>query len=133
MKLAFRHIHVFYSPQNIFTMKYLFTKNGSKTKMTSSRRTSRDPVLLMPGPGTGPRPGEPLVAGITDARTRYRAAARRLRNTALHHRLKYHYRILHHILRYLSDSCLLFYLSLFPLIIYLLLVFMLFFLYGILI
>jgi len=25
--------------------------------MTNSRRTSRGPVLLMPGPGIGPRPG----------------------------------------------------------------------------
>jgi len=32
-------------------------KNAYKTKMTNSRRTFRGPESLMPGPGTGPRPG----------------------------------------------------------------------------
>jgi len=32
-------------------------KNSKETKMTNSRRTSRGPVQLMPGPGTWPRLG----------------------------------------------------------------------------
>jgi len=32
-------------------------KNAEKTKTTTSRKKSRGPVQLMPGPGTGPRPG----------------------------------------------------------------------------
>ena len=60
---AFRHIQEYYSPQNISTIKYLLMKNAYKTKITNSRRTSRP--------------------GIIDAVARYRAAARRLRNTGL--------------------------------------------------
>jgi hypothetical protein len=37
---AFRHIQEYYSLRNISTIKYLFMKNASKTKMTNSRRTS---------------------------------------------------------------------------------------------
>ena len=33
-----------FPPQNISTIKYLFVKNASKTKMTNCRRTSRGPV-----------------------------------------------------------------------------------------
>ena len=57
MKWASWHIHKYHFPQNISTIKYLFMKNAEKTKMTTSRRTSRGLVQLMPGPGTGPRPG----------------------------------------------------------------------------
>jgi len=46
-----------FAPQNISTIKHLFMKIAQKTKMTNSRRTSRGPVQLMPGPGTGPRAG----------------------------------------------------------------------------
>ena len=67
MKWDFRHIHEYYSPQNISTIKHSLMKNAQKTKMTTSRRTSRGPP------------------GIIDARARYRAAARRLRNTGICH------------------------------------------------
>jgi hypothetical protein len=49
MKWAFRHIHEYYSPQNISTIKYLFMKNAWKTKMITSRRTSCGPLT-----GRGP-------------------------------------------------------------------------------
>ena len=44
MKWDFRHIHEYYSLQNIFTIQYLFVKHAYKTQMTTSRISSRGPV-----------------------------------------------------------------------------------------
>ena len=59
MKWAFRHIHEYYSLQNISTMNYLFVK-----KCIENNNDNFQEKLSRPG--------------IIDARVRYRAVARRL-------------------------------------------------------
>ena len=66
MKWAFRHIHEYYSLQNISTIKYLFVKKCLENYDDNFQENVSRP-------------------GINDVATRYRVAARRFRNTALEH------------------------------------------------
>jgi hypothetical protein len=50
MKWAFLHIHEYYSPQNISTIKYLFMKKCLENKNDNFQEN-------LSWPGTGPRPG----------------------------------------------------------------------------
>jgi hypothetical protein len=64
MKWAFRHVPEYYSPQNISTIKYLFIKKCLENYNNNLQENFSQPSII-------------------DARARYGAAARRLRNTAL--------------------------------------------------